>query len=255
MFFFLSKTLGYLVRPIVIICLLFVAGWITRNKQRRRVFFIAGFSLLFLFSNDFITNEVMNAWEIKATPLDSIKRTYTYGILLCGTTKAQVGPLDRVYIGSAADRINHTLLLYKSGKIKKIIISGGSGRLIDIGTREADDLANLLVLMGVPREDMLVENQSRNTHESAVEVAAMLQPLTRPSDCLLITSASHMRRSLATFRRAGWNCTPFPVDFQGHFRNFTFDVLFIPKVEAMVWWQALLKEWTGYFSYWVVGYI
>ncbi len=255
MFFFLSKTLGYLVRPLVIVCGLFLAAWIAKKKGRKKFFLISGLALLFFFSNEFIANEVMNVWEIKATPFEAMDRTYTYGILLCGAAKKEVGPDDRVYIGSAADRVNHTLQLYKGGYIKKIIISGGSGRLIDIGEKEADDLASLLRLMGVPTEDILVENVSRNTHESAVEVSKMLQSETRPSDCLLITSASHMRRSVACFNKAGWPCTPFSTDFHGHTRKFTFDVLVIPKLEAIIWWQTMLKEWTGYVSYWMVGYI
>lgn len=233
MFFILSKILGYLVRPLVIVCGLFLAAWLSRKKKARKVFLYIGFFLLFFFSNEFIANEVMNAWEIKATPFASMDRTYTYGILLSGAAKSEVGPDDRVYIGTAADRVNHTMQLYKMGKIRKVLISGGSGRLMDIGEREADDLATLLTLMGVPAEDILIENQSRNTHESAVEVAKLLDAQTRPSDCLLITSASHMRRSLATFNRAGWPCTPFSVDFQGHVRRYTFDVLFIPKLEAV----------------------
>lgn len=254
MFFVLSKVLGYLLRPLVIICGLFVAAWFSR-KSRRRNFLYAAFFLLFFFSNEFIANEVMNAWEIKATPFASMDKSYTYGILLSGAAKSEVGPNDRVYIGTAADRVNHTLQLYKLGKIRKVLISGGSGRLLDIGEREADDLASLLNLMGIPPEDILIENASRNTHESAVAVANLLDSLSRPSDCLLITSASHMRRSMATFNRAGWPCTPFAVDFHGHIRKYTVDVLFIPKLEALSWWQILLKEWTGYFAYWLTGYI
>lgn len=255
MFFFLSKTLGYLVRPLVIVFGLFIASWLSRHKGRKKFLLISGFVLLSFFSNEFIANEVMGAWEIKAVPFSDLTRSYTYGILLCGAAQSEVGPSDRVYIRSAADRVNHTLQLYKTGKIQKIIISGGSGRLIDIGTREADELASLLRLMGVPESDLLVENTSRNTHESALEVAALLKTRTRPSDCLLITSASHMRRSLATFTRAGWTCTPFPTDFHAHFRKYSFDVLVIPKLEAVLLWQILLKEWTGYFAYWLVGYI
>ena len=48
--------------------------------------------------------------------------------------------------------------LYKMGRIKKILVSGGSGRLVETGEREADELAALLRLMGVPRKDILVEN-------------------------------------------------------------------------------------------------
>lgn len=255
MFFFLSKTLGYLIKPTVIVFITFLGAWLTRNKKRKKFLLVAGFGLLLFFSNEFIANELMNVWEIPATPFSAIDRPYSYGILLCGSTREHQGPQDRVYIGSAADRINHTLQLYKTGKIKKIMISGGSGRLIDTGSREADELFSLLQLMGVPPEDMVVENRSRNTRESAVEVAALLQPLTRASDCLLITSASHMRRSLATFRRAGWECTPFSADFRGQGRKYQFDILFIPKVEAIVNWQILLKEWTGYLTYWMAGYI
>lgn len=255
MFFFLSKTLGYLIRPLVVVVLFLVAGLLARKPRRKKWLLATGLVLLFFFSNEFIANEVMNAWEIKAVPFARLGRTYRYGILLCGAAKSEVGPPDRVYIGSAADRINHTLQLYRLGIIKKIVISGGSGRLIDIGVREADDLASLLKLMGVPPDDILIENQSRNTHESAVEVVRLLQPQTRPSDCLLITSASHMRRSLACFTRAGWPCTPFSTDFKGHFRKFSLDVLVIPSLDAFVWWQTLFKEWTGYIAYWVVGYI
>lgn len=255
MFFILSKTLGYLIRPLVIIGVLLLVAWFSKKSGRRKTLLVSALFLLFFFSNEFIANEVMNSWEIKATPYAEMERSYTYGILLCGAAKSEVGPDDRVYIGTAADRVNHSLQLYKLGKIQKILISGGSGRLIDIGEREADELASLLELMGVPKEDLLIENNSRNTHESALEVARLLDSRTRPSDCLLITSASHMRRSLATFSRAGWPCTPFAVDFHGHVRKYTFDVLFIPKVEAVIWWQTLLKEWTGYFAYWIAGYI
>ncbi len=255
MFFFLSKTLGYLVRPLVIVCGLFIAAWIAKKKGRKRFFLLGGIVLLFFFSNEFIANEVMNAWEIKATPFAQLTRKYSYGILLCGAAKSEVGPPDRVYLGSAADRINHTMQLYKMGLISKIVVSGGTGRLIDNGDREADDLASLLRLMGVPAEDILIENQSRNTHESADAVRKLLATLTKPSDCLLITSASHMRRSAACFRKSGWPCQSFSADFQGHTRKLTFDVLIIPKLEAITAWQTLFKEWTGYISYWVVGYI
>lgn len=255
MFFVLSKTLGYLVKPLVIVCLLLVASWVARNRTWKKRLLFAALTLLFFFSNEFIANEFMNGWEIKATPFHKISRVYEYGILLCGAAKTGTGPADRVYIGSAADRINHTMQLYKLGRIRKIVVSGGSGTLFDAGVREADDLASLLRLMGVAAEDIVVENTSRNTHESAVEVKRLLEGKTNSSECLLITSASHIRRSAACFRKTGWPCDTFSADLHGHFRQFTFDVLFIPKLEAIAWWQVLFKEWAGYASYWVAGYV
>lgn len=255
MFFILSKTLSYLLKPIVIICGCFVLSLVLRKPKWKKGFFIAGTILLLFLSNEFIANEAMRAWEIPVTPFAQIKRTYEYGILLSGATKSEVGPKDRVYIGSAADRINHTLQLYKLGYIRKVLISGGSGRLIDIGQREADELASLLQLMGIPKEDILIESESRNTHESSMVVKKMLEGITTPSECLLITSASHMRRSAACFAKAGWPVDCFSADFLSHYRTFSFDVLFIPKLEALGTWSALLKEISGYTAYWVAGYV
>ena len=255
MFFFLSKTLSYLLKPLVIICLCLLLSIMLKNKSWRKWLFRAALILLFLFSNDFIVNEIMHSWEVKVTPFSAINKKYEYGILLCGVAKSEVGPKDRVYLSSGADRINHTLQLYKMGFIKKILISGGSGRLIDIGEREADELSTLLQLMAVPPEDILVESNSRNTHESALEVKKILQGITTPDHCLLVTSANHMRRSSACFTKAGWPMDNFSVDFLSHNRKFSFDVLLIPKMEAMNSWSVLIKEWTGYVAYWVAGYV
>lgn len=255
MFFILSKTLSYLVRPLVLIVMVIAIGWVTKNPTWKRRLYVLSILLLLFFSNEFIANEAVNAWEIKATPFSEIQRDYAYGILLSGAAKKEVGPEDRVYIGSGADRINHTMQLYKMGRIRKILVSGGSGRLVDIGEREADDLAALLQLMGIPPEDILIENTSRNTHESAMKVKEMLEGKTKPEDCLLITSAFHMRRSMACFAKAGWPAQAFSTDFLGHHRKYSFDILFVPKLEAILWWQILSKEGFGFVAYWLAGYI
>ncbi len=255
MFFFLSKTLSYLLKPLVIICGLLVLAWVLRNPRWKKRLHTVGIVMLLFFSNEFIANECMLAWEVQLTPFKNLNKTYGYGILLCGAAKSEVGPDDRVYIGSAADRINHSLQLYKMGYIKKILISGGSGRLIDIGEREADQLSSLLQLMGVPPQDLVVENSSRNTHESALEVEKLLAPISSASQCLLITSAFHMRRSAACFAKAGWPMDHFSADVYAHKRRFSFDVLFIPKLEAMGLWNLMIKEWTGYVAYWIAGYV
>ncbi|CAN5549708.1 YdcF family protein [soil metagenome] len=255
MFFFLSKTLSYILKPLVIIVGLLLLSWFLRNQRWKKRLFVVAISMLLFFSNDFIANEFMRGWEMEVTPFNDLMKKYEYGILLCGVAKVEVGPHDRVYIGSAADRVNHTLQLYRMGYIKKILISGGSGRLIDVGEREADQLSDLLQLMGVPGSDIIIENQSRNTHESAVEVKKIIEKITTPDQCILITSAFHMRRAIACFAKAGWPTDRFSADVLSHFRNYSFDTLFIPKTEAIGTWGILIKEWAGYVTYWGVGYI
>jgi uncharacterized SAM-binding protein YcdF (DUF218 family) len=255
MFFFLSKTLNYLTMPLVIICILFLLSWAFKSSKWRSRFFKIAIAMLLLFSNDFLTNEIVMLWELPATPLSEVKKEYAIGIVLTGVTKGNMAPDDRVYFQRGADRVTHALQLYRLGKIKKILISGGSGSLQERTHQEADEIADAFKLMGVPATDILIENQSRNTHESAEAVKAMLKDSISSSDCLLITSAFHMRRSRACFKKVDWGMDTFTTDFLSHERKFTLDVLFAPRVDALLNWTIISREWVGMIAYKVMGYV
>lgn len=255
MFFILSKTISYLAMPMVMITLFLLLGMFLRSARWKKRCFRIGLFLTLFFSNEFIANEMMKLWEEPATAFRSINRTYAWGVVLTGVAKADIEPDDRIYFGQGADRVIHTVQLYKLGIIKKILVSGGSGRLINVNEQEAERLARVFRLLGIPDNDLLLESGSRNTHESAAAVVKMLDPITRPDECLLITSAFHIPRARACFKKEGWKLDTFSVDFYTHKRSFAFDVLFIPKLEAIGIWHHLIKETIGYASYKVMGYI
>lgn len=255
MFFVLSKILVYLIMPIVIICGLFIASALVRRQTLKKRFFLTGLFLLLFLSNDFIANEAVRLWEVPVTPYQSMKKNYTWAILLTGITKSDAETTDRVYFNRGADRVTHTVQLYKLGKVKKILVTGGSGQLTTRERKEADEVNDALLLMGIPQQDIVLENESRNTHESALAVKKILEGKSTPSECLLVTSAFHMRRSAACFAKVGWAMDCFSVDFISHKRKFGLDVLVIPKTEALFNWQILFREWVGYLMYKVAGYV
>jgi uncharacterized SAM-binding protein YcdF (DUF218 family) len=254
MFFVLSKVLHFLTNPLVIVCSLLLLSIIIRNQRRKKRLFWVAFSLLLFFSNNFIANEVMGLWEIPAIPYVEVKETYNWGIVLTGVTMNDRMPDDRVYFQHGADRVVHAVELYKKGIIRKIMISGGSGRLVTAARKEANELFSAMVLMGVPANDMMIENESRNTYESAVKVGMLLKD-SHAEQFLLITSAFHMRRSVACFKKAGFAIDSFSTDFYTHPRYFTPDVLLIPKADSIMIWQKLFKEWMGMVAYKISGYI
>jgi len=256
MFFIFSKILAYLIMPIVIICGLLVASAFVKKEAIRKKLFYCGLALLLFCSNDFIVNEVMKVWEIPITPFSAMNKNYKWAILLTGVTKYDEGLLgDRIYFNRGADRVTHTVQLYKIGKVKKIMVSGGSGNLLIPDRKEADEIMEALLLMGIPAEDIVTETNSRNTHESSLEVKKILISKTTSDSCLLVTSAYHMRRSAACFAKVGWKVDCFSVDFLSHKRVYTPDALFIPKIEAIGNWQVLIKEWIGMISYKLAGYV
>jgi uncharacterized SAM-binding protein YcdF (DUF218 family) len=254
MFFILSKTLSYLVMPLTVIVLCLIAGALLKNPKWKKRLLRAGIILLLFFSNEFVANEMMLAWEIAATPFNTVPE-YKLGIVLTGTT-IEHEPNDRVYFQRGADRVTHTVQLYKSGLLKNILISGGTGRLIGEEEPEADKFKQAMILMGVPDSVIQIENETRNTAESAIEVKKMLEKLNyRDSECLLITSAFHMRRSLACYRKAGVDLRAFSTDFYSYDRDYSFDSFFIPKLEALIVWHKLVKEWVGFVAYKLAGYV
>ena len=95
-----------------------------------------------------------------------------------------------------------------------------------------------------------------NNHHFTEDEKKLLEEMAvPPSDCLLITSAFHMRRSLACYRKAGVELTPFSTDFYSHQQRYYIDAFIVPKLDALVIWHKLFKEWVGFTAYWAAGYI
>jgi uncharacterized SAM-binding protein YcdF (DUF218 family) len=67
---------------------------------------------------------------------------------------------------------------------------------------------------------------------------------------LLVTSAWHMPRALATFRKAGWIVTPYPVDFRTGTETPWTEYSLANGAKK---WQLALHEWVGLLAYRLAG--
>jgi uncharacterized SAM-binding protein YcdF (DUF218 family) len=253
MFFILSKIFHFLVSPLSWIVIVFLAGFIF--KEKRQKLFIWGITLLLVFTNPFLINYVMNRWEVPSRNSKTISEPYEGGIVLGGAMRYYNSTMQRPVYGSGVDRFLQAIELYKSGKIRKIILSGGSGLVMMQDPKESTILSNLLIKMGIPQEDILVEIDSRNTYENAVNVIALLKTKNLSGRYLLITSGYHMRRSLGCFEKAGFHADPYSVDERSGKGIYTPDKIIIPEAENLESWDLLMHEWVGYITYKMVGYI
>ena len=98
-------------------------------------------------------------------------------------------------------RVPKAVEAYKAGRAGKIMLCGGVIREFPEGTStEAEHMYKTALALGVSKEDILVENSSENTIENILFALIELQRsfwLNRISRVLLVTTAVHMRRSLA----------------------------------------------------------
>jgi len=253
MFFILSKILHFLVSPLSWIMLLFITALFI--KKRRTTFISWAIVLLIIFTNPFLIDTVMGWWEVPSRKTSSVAAPYDGGIVLGGAMRYYNSAMERPVYGSGADRLMQAIVLYKTGKIRKIILVGGSGFVTMQDPKESLILKDLLIKMNIPPEDILVETESRNTYENAVNVIAMIRQNNPGGKFLLITSGYHMRRSLACFSKGGLAVDAFSVDERSGSGLYTPDKLIIPEAENLETWDLLMHEWFGYITYRIAGYI
>lgn len=251
MFFILSKTLFYLLMPLTWVLACFLMSIFLKRPSLKKRFFRIALGLLLFFTNPFFINEALLAWEIAPTEIQKLK-TYDVGIVLTGISNAQRQPKDRLYLNKGGDRLIHTLQLYKMGKIKKIIISGGHFFEDDI--HEGKEMKNILVSAGIPEEDIILEEKSLNTRENALFSAKILQEKFPKKSYLLITSAFHLRRAKACFQKANIETDVFAVDFYSQNRAWLPSHWLAPNEKSLYYWYVLLHEILGYVVYKIVGY-
>ena len=226
-----------------------------KNRPLKRIFLVSSIALFFIFTNDFIINEIFRGWEIPPTKFSEVPDNYDVGVVLTGIANLQIEPNDRVYFNKGADRIIHAIALYKRKKIRKILISGGTGSLTKPELTEANELVKVLHLFGVSDKDIIIEKASRNTYENAVNSAAILKNKFPEGRFLLITSAFHLRRAKACFDKTGIETDVFSTDFYTHPTSFTVDSMIIPNEKAIYKWQIFIREILGIMAYKMAGYI
>ena len=255
MFFILSKALLFLLSPFFWLVAFTIGAFLLRKERLKRISKWLAVAFFVVFTNSFILLLCYSAWEVGGTPIKNVKH-YDVGIVLTGMAEYN-NDLQVLSIRRGGDRIWQAITLYHEGKIKKILISGDHGYVTDRGLHEAQQFKDVLVKWGIPKEDILIENISKNTHENAVESKKVLDKEYKGKvRVLLITSGSHMRRAHACFVHEGIDCDTFSTDmYTGENQVYYWDQYLIPNVDNFSEWNKLIKEWVGYIMYGISGYL
>ncbi len=255
MFFVASKILDFITNPLSWMLVVLVWAVATKKSVLKRRLMISLLAMMLFFSNPWITEKVVGAWEIAPVGRQTITEPYDVGIVLGGSMRYYDNQTKRVVYSSSVDRLIQGIDLYKSGKIRKILLSGGSGYVNFPEWKESIFLEEVLLQCNIPKEDIILETNSRNTYENAVESAALVKNGKYGNRFLLITSATHMRRSMACFRKAGIEPVPYSVDARSGDDMYTFDKLIKPDSDNISNWDVVLHEWVGMVMYKIAGYI
>lgn len=157
-------------------------------------------------------------------------------VVLLGGGIGKSEEMDYPDMYEAADRVWHAARLIKAGKAPKLVVSGSN---------DLSAAVPLLLDFGVPREAIVVDNESRNTYENSRFTEKLLG---EKKKVLLVTSAWHMPRARGNFAKTSLEVVPAPSDFSVynvfHGAKHWWDWL-APSADSIARSNYLFKEWLG----------
>lgn len=254
MFFTLSKCLAEFIYPFSLGMCLLILSSLLRKRHPRRARFLYGVAVVGLYTLSIEPVADLLLYPLESPYLNRPEPAEAKGIVvLNGMSDLLLSDEIRVELESGGDRIVTAVVLARKWPESLLIISGGSGDLFFQAKSESRILANLAMRLGIPKERIRIDPQARNTHENAVETKKILAR-EGISDFLLITSAVHMRRSLACFGKAGLHPTSCAVDFKGHYGMYD-PFSFLPRVNDLSKSTHAVHEYVGIVTYRLKGFI
>ncbi len=214
MFLFFSKLLPLFFYPVGLVTILLLAALLLLlwKRPRTAAACIASALLLLLISgNGPVSGRLVHSLEAQYVPQEALPKTEAI-VVLGGSVKPQFPPRPWIDVAEAGDRPIYGAQLYLQGKAPLVILSGGRIEWQGGGEPESSDMAKLVEALGVPKTAIIEDPTSRNTYENAVNVQKILRAR-QINRVLLVTSAMHMPRSIAIFRKVGIEAIPAPTDF------------------------------------------
>ncbi len=249
MSFVFTKLMFYLVVPpaslFIIIAIGFLIGY---RRIAGKVLVWAGVLLLYLLSLGPVADALLVPLE-KSEPLPKEQVRASAVVVLGG------GVHDLSWLGLPADpsctalaRLVKGMTLSRKFHVPLILVGGNGDPSRNIET-DAEAMARTARSLGFPAKDMILEKKSRNT----LEGAALLHEFIKDRRIVLVTSAYHMKRAAAMFRKKGFHVIPASAGYLGEQRSFSAWSL-IPRAGALdlsatacseyvsLFWYALIRE-------------
>ena len=249
-----AKFVGFFTDPLNLVVLLAAVGAVAalaRLRSATRLAFATLTAILLVVGLTPLADIAMHRLETRFPKPAAEVGDVVGAVVLGGATGSQrvAAHHDTYLLGEAAERLTTAAALRRRFPDLPIVVAGFSASLRQQGPSEAEVTRRLMTALGFAADAFTYEARSRNTFENAVFTRALVG---EPEGAwLLVTSAFHMPRAVGTFRRAGFDVVPYPVDFR-------------TAPPMTTWWppkpldrfekaSVVAKEWVGLVAYRLLG--
>ncbi len=216
--FFFKKLVSFFLFPLSLVLELSVIGlcllWLTKQQRLAKVVLSSGIGMLVLLSLGIVADLLLAPLERKYVPFDPGR-----SIAASGATISEVGYVVVLGGGHVSDptlqvtsqigdvsmvRLVEGMRIHRQIPGSKLVVSGGA---VSDPVPNARIMARVAEQLGALRGDIVIDDQARDTRQEALRIESIVGTM----PFVLVTSASHMPRSMALFRAVGTNPIPAPV--------------------------------------------
>ncbi len=237
--FLVKKIISVFLMPFTFSLLFLLIGlfylWFTKNQKRGKYFVSAGFLSLIVFSFAPLINPLLSDLERNNPIYDGSKVEYVV-VLGYGHHSNPQNPLSSRLLSQSLTRLCEGIMILRTNRDSKLILSGFSGFQDKIPN--AIVMKNVAVSLGVDPAFIITEPKPRDTIEEAMHISKIV----KDKKFALVTSAFHMRRASAIFKKRGLNFVTAPTYYMVKRKG----INLVPKPGTLSKSHTLISEWLGY---------
>lgn len=241
----LKKIVSPLLYPLPLCIEILLLGvivlWFSRKQKTGKVVISLGVALLAALSYDAVSDVLLRPLEYQYDSpgnLEEISDVKWVVVLGGGHISDSRVPITSQISGTSLVRLIEGIRLHRLLPGSKLILSGGGG--FD-PVPNANIMADVAMAIGVEKKDLILEPVAQDTRGNA----RLIQKIVGGDRFILVTSASHMPRAVALFKKLGMRPVPAPTGHQVKERQEMSPAMFFPSPDNLRRAEIAFHEYLG----------
>jgi len=215
--------------------------WFTRRQKTGKIFVSTGVIFLTVISYNAFSNMLLRPLESKYSPITDVSTfsNVKWVVVLSGghSTDPKLPVTDQLS-GTSLVRLVEGIRLHRTLPNSKLLLSGGGAFS---STSEAGVMAKMATALGIDKNELVLESKSKDTKDQA----AFIQKIIGNDRFILVTSASHLARSMALFQSKGMNPIPAPIGYRVKDKLKISPADFFPSAKGIDNMERVVYEYLG----------
>lgn len=226
---------------IFIIALLLLAFYLRRIDKKAACLVLALVLMLYIPSTPLVGDLLLRSLESRYSPPETLQGDVL--VMLGGGATGNVSDVNGIGTmnGSSSNRLLTVARLARTSQLPVII---STGQVYCDDGNEAQIAERILLELDVPKDRIILDNNSQNTMASARNMPALLAQhnFKKP---IVITSAFHMHRSIRSFAKYNVSVQPYSCDYMVNKHQSLYLNKLLPSYGGLYRTGIALREYWG----------